>query len=118
MTYPEPERLALEVHAMIERQASLRAVLAHRLNDSLTPGERAEIERVIGLIDKEIAELQRRLASIGTGTGGHRLRDCRGTRHQPEPSGGSLASFTCNGREDGLSPACQVIPQNRRTHRV
>lgn len=70
VTYPEPERLALEVHALIERQASLRAVLAHRLNDSLTPGERAEIERVIGLIDKEIAELQRRLTSIGTGTGG------------------------------------------------
>ncbi len=79
VTYREPERLALEVHALIERQTSLRALLEHRLKESLTSNERAEIERVIGLIDKEIAELQLRLPAIGTGTGG---TGCRGEAMQ------------------------------------
>lgn len=48
----------------------MRKVLAQRLNDSLTDDERAEIHRVIAVIDAEIADLQERLASLGQNWGG------------------------------------------------
>lgn len=48
----------------MERRATLRAILSHRLTHALTQKERADIEHVIGLIDKEMAELEQRLRSL------------------------------------------------------
>lgn len=64
MTYQEPERLALQLNELMERRNALRAVLNRRLQDVLTDEERRDIQRVIALIDTEMAQLESRLADL------------------------------------------------------
>jgi hypothetical protein len=68
VTYEEPERLALQLQALLERRASLRAILEQlALNRLLTAKERGDIHRVIALIDQEMADLRKRLESLSSG---------------------------------------------------
>lgn len=69
MTYLEPERLALKLQELMERRATLRAILSHKLKNVLTAQEKADIDRVIGLIDREMADLERQLAELRGPTG-------------------------------------------------
>lgn len=73
VTYLEPERLALKLQELMERRATLRAILSHKLKDVLTAQEKADIERVISLIDREMADLEKQLAELRrpTGPGGN-----------------------------------------------
>lgn len=64
MTLQEPERLALEIQAILERRANLRAFLQQRLGGLVTSQERLDIESVIDLLERQIAELEARLASL------------------------------------------------------
>jgi hypothetical protein len=68
VTYEEPERLALQLQVLLERRASLRAILEQlTLNSLLTAKERSDIHRVIALIDQEMADVRKRLESLGSG---------------------------------------------------
>lgn len=65
MTHAEPERLALQLQELIERRATLRAILEQRaLHKLLTAKEGADIQRVIQFIDHEMTELRQRLESL------------------------------------------------------
>lgn len=64
VTYLEPERLALKLQDLMERRATLRAILSDKLKSVLTAEEQADIEGVISLIDREVAELERQLADL------------------------------------------------------
>lgn len=70
MTYQEPERLALQLRELMERRATLRAILQHAITRAMTDEERADIQRVICIIDKEMADLEKRLASLRSGPSG------------------------------------------------
>lgn len=69
MAETEPERLWLQIHELLERRAKLRAVFEQALDRVLTEGERQDIAKVLGLIDQETAELQRRLDALRGGQG-------------------------------------------------
>ena len=64
MTYLEPERLALQIREVLQRRSTLRDMLESRLADALTPTERGDIAKVIAHLDREIADLQARLAAL------------------------------------------------------
>ena len=70
MTYTEPEQLALRVLELIELRAVLRGILEQALAKTLTEEERADIHRVIGLVDAELAQLEERLRALQPGAGG------------------------------------------------
>ena len=70
MTYTEPEQLALRLQELIERRSILRGILEQALGKALTDDERADIRRVIGLVDAEMAQLEERLRALQPGTGG------------------------------------------------
>lgn len=64
MTHSEPERLALELQALIQRRETLRAILSGALAEALTEQEQAEIRRVIDLVDTEKWKLEERLQDL------------------------------------------------------
>ena len=70
MTYLEPERLVLQLQELLERRATLRAVLENAMADALTPREQGDIRRVLASIDGEMAALKERLASLRSGPAG------------------------------------------------
>ena len=70
MTHTEPELLALRLLELIERRSILRGVLEQALAKSLTDEEKAEIHRVIALVDREMAQLEQRLRALRPGAGG------------------------------------------------
>ena len=70
MTHTEPELLALRLQELIERRAILRGLLEQALTRALTDQEQADIHRVIGLVDGEVAQLRERLRVLQPGTGG------------------------------------------------
>lgn len=71
MTHTEPEQLALRLQELIERRAILRDFLEQALAKALTEEEQADIHRVIGLVDQEMAQLEERLRALQPGTGGN-----------------------------------------------
>ena len=64
MTYLEPERLALQIRELLLRRSTLREMLESRLADALTATERDDIAKVIVHLDRDIADLQARLAGL------------------------------------------------------
>lgn len=71
MTHTEPEQLALRLQELIERRAILRGFLEQALAKALMEEERADIHRVIGLVDQEMAQLEERLRALQPGAGGN-----------------------------------------------
>lgn len=69
MTTSEGERLVLEIQALIERRERLLAALNTALRASLTQQEVADIQRVLGEVEAEKRDLERRLALVGGGQG-------------------------------------------------
>lgn len=70
MTNTEPEQLALRLQELIERRSVLRGFLERALGKALTQEEQADIQRVLGLVDAEMAQLEERLRVLQPGTGG------------------------------------------------
>ena len=72
MAETEFDRLTLRLVELIERRAALRAFLEQASGKALTDGERQDIQTVLGVLDEEMSELERRLESLrgGTGAGG------------------------------------------------
>jgi len=70
VTNTEPEQLALRLQELIERRAILRGFLEQALGKALTLEEQADIQRVIGLVDAEVAQLEERLRALQPGAGG------------------------------------------------
>ena len=70
MTHTEPEQLALRLQELIERRSILRGILEQALGKALTEDERADIRRVIELVDIEVAQLEERLRALQPGAGG------------------------------------------------
>ena len=64
MTFSEPERLAIELRALIERRAALRAILRGALSHALSHEEQSDLRRVIDRLEAEMADLNRRLESL------------------------------------------------------
>ena len=64
VTYLEPERLALQIRELLLRRSTLRELLESRLADALTATERDDIVKVIVHLDREISDLQARLAQL------------------------------------------------------
>lgn len=70
VTTSESQQVAIQLQQLIGHHAVFRTTLTRRLKNAAADTERAEIERVIDLVDKDVAELQLRLAMLQTGTGG------------------------------------------------
>ena len=70
MTYTEPEQLALRLQELLERRTILRGFLEQALAKAPTDEEREDIHRVIGLVDREMAQLEERLRALQPGAGG------------------------------------------------
>jgi hypothetical protein len=70
VTYQEPERLALQLRELMERRAILRGILEQRLRALLTDAERSDIEHVIGILEREMSDLLKRLEALQPGAGG------------------------------------------------
>jgi hypothetical protein len=70
VTHTEPEQLALRLQELIERRAILRGFLEQALAKALTEEEQADIHRVIGLVDQEMAQLEERMRALQPGAGG------------------------------------------------
>ena len=60
----------LQLQELLERRATLRAVLENAMADALTPREQGDIRRVLAAIDVEMAALKERLASLRSGPAG------------------------------------------------
>lgn len=67
MTTTEPERLALELHQLLQRRSRLREMLHGALLDALTEQEEADLHRVLDHVETHIRVIERRLEALRKG---------------------------------------------------
>jgi hypothetical protein len=70
MAETEPERLSLKLYELLERRATLRAIVEQAIQKALTEQERDDIRKMMAKIDKDIAELEQTLKALQAGAGG------------------------------------------------
>jgi hypothetical protein len=70
MAETEPERLSLKLYELLDRRATLRAIVEQAIQKALTEQERDDIRKMMAKIDKDIAELEQTLKALQAGAGG------------------------------------------------